>query len=107
MVRGLLVILGFTTFSASFEVLLRKGESHSRVLMQLFQVLVSGIGGDEIQVTRLVQQVKRQRHTSPCHQCEWGYSGRLVRGGSSWPSEPEEVLYPDPFDWRTRTSSTC
>ncbi len=20
---------------------------------------------------------------SPCHQCEWGYAGRLVRGGSS------------------------
>ncbi len=57
MVRGLLVVVGFTTFRASLELLLRKGESRSQVLMQLFQVLVSGKGGDEIQVTRLVQQV--------------------------------------------------
>ncbi len=57
MVRGLLVIVGFTAFHASLELLLREGESRSQVLMQLFHVLVSGIGGDEIQVTRLVQQV--------------------------------------------------
>ncbi len=44
MVRGLLVVVGFTTFRASLKLLLR-GESCSQVLMQLFQVLVSGIGG--------------------------------------------------------------
>ncbi len=57
MVRGLLVEVGFMTFRASLELLLREGESRSQVLMQLFQVLVSGICGDEIHVTRLVQQV--------------------------------------------------
>ncbi len=57
MVRGLLVVVGFTTFRASFVVAVCEGESRSQVLMQLFQVLVSGIGGDEVQVTRLVQQV--------------------------------------------------
>ncbi len=57
MVRGLLVVVGFKTFRASLELLLRKAESHSQVLMQLFQVLVSDIGSDEIQVTRLVEQV--------------------------------------------------
>ncbi len=55
--RGIFVVVGFTTFRASLELLLREGESRSQVLMQLFQVLVSGIGGDEVQVTRLVQQV--------------------------------------------------
>ncbi len=54
MVRGLSVIVGFTTFRASLELLLREGESCSQVLMQLFQVLVSSVGGDEVQVTRLV-----------------------------------------------------
>ncbi len=52
--RGLSVILGFLCFRASLQ--LREGESRSQVLMQLFQVLVSVIGGDEVQVTRLVQQ---------------------------------------------------
>ncbi len=56
MVRGLLIV-GFTAFRASLELQLLGGESRSQVLMQLFQVLVSGIGGDEVQVTRLVQQV--------------------------------------------------
>ncbi len=41
MVRGLLVVVGFTTFCASLELLLCEGESRSQVLMQLFQVLVS------------------------------------------------------------------
>ncbi len=57
MVRGLLIVVGFTALHASLELQLREGESRSQVLMQLFQVLVSGIGGDEVQVTRLVQQV--------------------------------------------------
>ncbi len=57
MVRGLLVVVGFKTFRASLEFLLREAESRSQVLMQLFQVLVSDIGSDEIQVTRLVEQV--------------------------------------------------
>ncbi len=57
MVRGLLVVVGFKTFRASLELLLREAESRSQVLMQLFQVLVSDIGSDEIQVTRLVEQV--------------------------------------------------
>ncbi len=56
MVRGLFVVVGFTTFRASLELLLCEGESCSQVLMQLFQVLVSGIGGDKVQVTRMVQQ---------------------------------------------------
>ncbi len=51
-VRGLLVVEGFTTFRASLELLLREGESRSQVLMQLFQVLMSGVGGDKVQVTR-------------------------------------------------------
>ncbi len=57
MVRGLFDVVGFTTFRASLKLLLREGECRSQVLMQLFQVLVSGICGDEVQVTRLVQQV--------------------------------------------------
>ncbi len=57
MVRGLFVVVGFTTFRASLELLLHEGESCSQVLMKLFQLLVSSIGGDEIQVTRLIQQV--------------------------------------------------
>ncbi len=57
MVRGLLVVVGFSTFRASLELLLREGESCSQVLMQLFQILVSGKGGDEVHVTGLVQQV--------------------------------------------------
>ncbi len=57
MVRGLLIVVGFMALHASLELQLREGESRSQVLMQLFQVLVSGIGGDEVQVTRLVQQV--------------------------------------------------
>ncbi len=56
-VRGFLVVVGFTTFRASLELILREGKSRSQVLMQLLQVLVIGRGGDEVQVTRLVQQV--------------------------------------------------
>ncbi len=49
-VTELLVVVGFTTFCLSLKLLLREGESHSQVRMQLFQALVSGIGGDEIQI---------------------------------------------------------
>ncbi len=33
MVRGLSVVVGFTTFHASLELLLREGESHSQVIL--------------------------------------------------------------------------
>ncbi len=55
LVRGLLYVVAFTASRASLELLLCEGESRSQMLMQLFQVLVSSIGGDEIHVTGLVK----------------------------------------------------